>query len=115
MRLVNSVTVGRMLHRILCRLGFHLPYETFRYAPQGFASTVYKVQHRCFVCKMETWSTAPYVTDRKPEETFKCAGCGKDKPWSQGASDDMPEHCDECWSAAHAGDSTHERICGRHV
>ena len=29
-------------------------------------------------------------------EVFRCACCGRDVPWSQGASDGMPEHCDEC-------------------
>ncbi len=36
--------------------------------------------------------------------TFRCAGCGRRVPWSEGAGDDMPEHCDDCWATAHASD-----------
>lgn len=28
--------------------------------------------------------------------TFTCAGCKRDVPWSMGADDDHPEHCDDC-------------------
>lgn len=34
-------------------------------------------------------------------ETYVCAGCGKTRPWCDGAADDMPDHCDECWDKAH--------------
>ncbi|MCT7962339.1 ASCH domain-containing protein [Laspinema sp. D1] len=30
------------------------------------------------------------------EETFHCPGCDRDVPWSEGASDDFPDLCDEC-------------------
>lgn len=32
---------------------------------------------------------------------FKCAGCLKFFGWCVGAADDMPDHCDDCWSKAH--------------
>lgn len=47
------MTLARRLHRALCRFGLHLPYETFRYAPQGFASTHYVTMHRCLVCNVQ--------------------------------------------------------------
>ncbi len=50
------------LHRLACRLGSHAWFENFRYAPQGFASTVYKVQDRCFVCGRERWREIPFAT-----------------------------------------------------
>lgn len=33
--------------------------------------------------------------------TFTCAGCGLSKPASEGAADDLPDHCDRCWNEAH--------------
>ena len=35
------------------------------------------------------------------EETFLCAGCKQYVPASEGGSDDMPEHCADCWMKAH--------------
>lgn len=32
---------------------------------------------------------------------YKCVGCNRWVPWSNGAADDMPNHCDDCWSKAH--------------
>ncbi len=37
-------------HRWLCRLGVHLAYQYFHYAPQGFASDHYVTMHKCLVC-----------------------------------------------------------------
>lgn len=34
-------------------------------------------------------------------ELYLCAGCGRWRPWSDGAADDMPDHCDRCWALAH--------------
>lgn len=34
-------------------------------------------------------------------ETYICRGCLKRVAWSNGAADDMPFDCDECWCAAH--------------
>lgn len=31
---------------------------------------------------------------------YICVGCKRDVPWCFGAADDMPEHCDDCWSVA---------------
>jgi hypothetical protein len=31
-------------------------------------------------------------------ETFRCALCGRDTPWAQGAADDRPELCDGCYA-----------------
>ncbi len=36
------------------------------------------------------------------EERYVCAGCARRVCWCNGASDDMPEHCDFCWGRAHA-------------
>lgn len=33
--------------------------------------------------------------------TWQCLWCRLWVPWSNGAGDDMPEVCDECWSVAH--------------
>lgn len=33
--------------------------------------------------------------------TYVCAGCKKEVPWENGAADDMPNHCDDCWAEAH--------------
>jgi len=35
------------------------------------------------------------------EQTFTCDVCKRRVPWSQGAADDMPEACDDCWCKAH--------------
>jgi hypothetical protein len=53
--------MGRVtLHRLICRLGSHVWFERFRYAPQGFASTYYVTTLRCFVCGVERNGRAPY-------------------------------------------------------
>jgi len=31
-------------------------------------------------------------------ETFRCAVCANDVPWSEGAADDEPELCDSCYA-----------------
>ena len=41
-----------------------------------------------------------------PGLVFVCIGCGGRSGYCRGAHDDMPEHCDECWTAAHAGDDS---------
>lgn len=33
--------------------------------------------------------------------TYVCTGCGREVPWCFGANDYMPDHCDDCWLAAH--------------
>lgn len=32
---------------------------------------------------------------------YCCASCQRWVPWCYGSADDMPEHCDGCWAAAH--------------
>jgi len=32
------------------------------------------------------------------ERSWTCPGCGEVKPWSEGAADDAPELCDDCWA-----------------
>lgn len=32
---------------------------------------------------------------------YQCAGCRRWVGWCFGAADDMPDHCDDCWSKAH--------------
>lgn len=39
---------------------------------------------------------------------YRCEGCDRLVPWSNGAADDMPDHCDDCWAQAHG----HERSVG---
>lgn len=34
-------------------------------------------------------------------QTYVCPWCGRRRPWEDGAADDMPEACDDCWSSAH--------------
>lgn len=34
-------------------------------------------------------------------EFYTCRGCKRRAPWCFGASDDMPDHCDDCWAAVH--------------
>ena len=34
-------------------------------------------------------------------ETFVCIRCEKRVPWSKGAHDSFPDHCDDCWFAEH--------------
>jgi hypothetical protein len=36
-----------------------------------------------------------------PGKVFVCVGCGLRAGYCRGATDDMPEHCDECWNDAH--------------
>lgn len=33
--------------------------------------------------------------------SFKCIGCGKLANYDEGGADDMPDHCADCWCAAH--------------
>lgn len=33
---------------------------------------------------------------------YRCRGCRQRVPWCYGADDDMPFHCDDCWSRRHA-------------
>lgn len=47
------MTLALRLHRALCWFGLHLPYETFRYAPQGFLSDHYVTTHECLVCRVK--------------------------------------------------------------
>ncbi len=44
------------------------------------------------------------------ECVYTCVGCQQVTPWENGASDDMPDHCDECWGKAHA---TLDKTAGR--
>lgn len=39
--------------------------------------------------------------ERVEHRTYRCAWCRRDVPWCMGASDDMPDVCDDCWCAAH--------------
>jgi hypothetical protein len=32
---------------------------------------------------------------------YFCAGCFQVVGWCNGAGDDMPDHCDDCWAAFH--------------
>lgn len=32
---------------------------------------------------------------------FTCVGCGLQVHWDDGAADDMPLHCSDCWAAVH--------------
>jgi hypothetical protein len=41
-------------------------------------------------------------------QMYKCKGCERVLPWSFGASDDMPDHCDDCWAKEHDADSQNE-------
>lgn len=34
-------------------------------------------------------------------DSYVCAGCKRRVPNDFGAADDMPDHCDDCWAAAH--------------
>jgi hypothetical protein len=36
---------------------------------------------------------------------YRCAGCRRLSGYCLGASDDMPDHCDACWCAAHPEES----------
>lgn len=36
-----------------------------------------------------------------PLLVYACPGCKRLVPWCFGAADDMPDHCDDCWSVAH--------------
>lgn len=31
---------------------------------------------------------------------FFCVGCKRWMPWSAGAADEFPQHCDDCWAGA---------------
>jgi hypothetical protein len=35
------------------------------------------------------------------DETFYCDMCLREVPWSEGADDDMPKSCDDCWALMH--------------
>ena len=39
--------------------------------------------------------------ERLQRASFVCAGCKRRVPNEFGAADDMPDHCDDCWEAAH--------------
>ncbi len=41
------------------------------------------------------------VREADEGQTFTCCVCKRSVPWSQGAADDMPEACDDCWCEAH--------------
>jgi hypothetical protein len=45
--------------------------------------------------------TPPLCVGCEPGETFKCSECSRLMPWCRGASDDMPDACDECWAKNH--------------
>lgn len=40
----------------------------------------------------------PYLKADGNCETFKCRHCKRIYPWCQGASDDRPDWCDDCWA-----------------
>jgi hypothetical protein len=47
-------------------------------------------------------STINCITD--PQTLWKCIGCKRRfHPTCSGAADDMPDHCDDCFSEAHNG------------
>lgn len=35
-------------------------------------------------------------------QIFRCATCRRDVPACNGAADDMPNDCDDCWNNAHS-------------
>jgi hypothetical protein len=53
--------------------------------------------------KLEQWLKCKLHLCQECEhcETWVCWMCFRRVPWSNGAADDMPDLCDECWSAAH--------------
>lgn len=36
----------------------------------------------------------------EPGHIFECSTCGYLRPWCRGASDGMPDSCDDCWVLA---------------
>lgn len=44
------------------------------------------------------------TTDETEPGTFVCSECQRETPNSEGAADDMPEACDDCWFKAHDGE-----------
>lgn len=39
----------------------------------------------------------PYLTKAGACETFRCSKCKQLYPWCQGADDNHPDRCDQCW------------------
>jgi len=44
----------------------------------------------------------PFVCEWSSDQTFVCAMCQRTACYCQGAADDMPDVCDECWCDAHS-------------
>lgn len=49
----------------------------------------------------ETAGVDAETADLDRRKLFRCNGCSRLVPWSQGCSDDMPDHCDDCWALHH--------------
>jgi hypothetical protein len=49
---------------------------------------------RCLMCNTYAGCSKHHL--------YKCVGCKLVYSWAFGASDDMPDHCDDCWAKAHA-------------
>ncbi len=43
----------------------------------------------------------PDDLDQTSTKIYLCPGCNRWRPWCDGCSDDMGEHCDRCWAEAH--------------
>ena len=38
-----------------------------------------------------------FNNEDEPGQIYQCLECGYIRPWSRGASDEMPDVCDYCW------------------
>jgi hypothetical protein len=51
------------------------------------------------------YSRSPiFCSGCEPGALFECNICGRLMPWCKGAADDLPDSCDDCWSAVHRED-----------
>lgn len=57
-------------------------------------------QHRCPLGLLCGWGPGC--------DGFFCDACGEEKCWIDGASDERPDTCDDCWDESHEKTTAHE-------
>lgn len=59
------------------------------------------MSRRTVLC--ESLNHAAHMVDAK--KAHRCAGCNRIMCPLDGAADDMPDHCDDCWMEVHSGEA----------
>lgn len=100
---------GKEADELRCGLEGIIAYYSENYTPEADPIEEIVESLRNLLDRVDARDSLAFLEAIKAQEdetnrTYVCAGCLKRVPWSNGAADDMPYHCDECWAKAHNDD-----------